>query len=369
MQCGLLISGTNNNSMAEWQFSADTVESTIRNPALAQDAVGQRSPKFLALLRHLQIQFRKKFSSDSASDSLVKSVREVCLVAFARMAQRNGTWGNGKRYYHDETHIIDILDGRLSSVCGSSGSQDLKASDWILLVLFAVTHDLRQTEEIRPLDNIGANELASIEEAHRLMLDCGISFEEHAYLFDTLSLMIKGSTFVNQRRPGAVNGHYNPPPIGGSLAPEIAHELIEANPDWQSNSELKSQINLVLLASDLDTANVAEPHQQMILVAIKLCLEIEEIIGRDIKSTESAEYVFEFLTRRQELFFFDLHRFYSDIGRSAFATGKEKNAKFLKDLISQARESLSIDGKTGEEVVAAYQALVQGLTRTHSNSA
>ncbi|MCW5568132.1 MAG: hypothetical protein KIS84_07875 [Dokdonella sp.] len=54
---------------------------------------------------------------------------------------------------------------------------------------------------------------------------------------------------------------------------------------------------------------------------------------RSLDSRESAQPVLGFLTDGQDRFFFDLHRFNSELGREAFQQAKADNAEPLKSLV------------------------------------
>ena len=70
-----------------------------------------------------------------------------------------------------------------------------------------------------------------------------------------------------------------------------------------------------------------------------------------------------FLTDGQDRFFFDLHRFNSDIGHAAFDAGKQANAPLVKALTLGVRARIAVGGPpaTGAQVIEAYRATVADL--------
>ena len=121
--------------------------------------------------------------------------------------------------------------------------------------------------------------------------------------------------------------------------------------------------DLALIAADLDTANVAEPFERFASSAENLCLEREMLCLRDLDSAESAQPVLDFLTDGQDRFFFDLHRFNSELGRRSFGPAKDANAARLKSLSLGLRARVAMRGgpENGRQVLKAYAETVAGL--------
>jgi hypothetical protein len=109
---------------------------------------------------------------------------------------------------------------------------------------------------------------------------------------------------------------------------------------------------------------VAEPFTKFATTAENLCREREMLSGRSLDAGESALPVLGFLTDGQDRFFFELHRFQSDAGMTAFGPGKDANAPRLKALCMGVRARIAIQGppQTGEQVIDAYRATLADLT-------
>jgi len=99
---------------------------------------------------------------------------------------------------------------------------------------------------------------------------------------------------------------------------------------------------LALVAADLDTANVADVFTAFAENGENLCREREMLSGRSLDAGESAQSALKFLTQGQDRFFFDLHRFNSDLGHAAFDAGKDANAPLVKALIVGVRARLAL---------------------------
>ena len=83
----------------------------------------------------------------------------------------------------------------------------------------------------------------------------------------------------------------------------------------------------------------------------------------DLDSVESAQPVLGFLTDGQDRFFFDLHRFNSELGRQSFGSAKDDNAARLKSLSLGLRARIAMRGRpeSGRQVLNAYAETVAGL--------
>jgi hypothetical protein len=115
----------------------------------------------------------------------------------------------------------------------------------------------------------------------------------------------------------------------------------------------------------LDTANVAEPFPRFVDTGMRLCLEREMRLQRSPDSTAAALPVLGFLTDGQERFFFDLHRFNSDAGRTTFGPSKQANAAPLKAITMALRARVAVNGqpRSGTQVIAALRALTEEMAR------
>ncbi len=211
---------------------------------------------------------------------------------------------------------------------------------------------------------IGANERASTEEMLRILDTSGFDRERDADLYVALELMIAGSTF-DARAPGG--GAYNAAELvqsGGALAAKLDVKLDKHRPGWRADPALVRGHRLALIAADLDTANVADTFAAFAANGENLCREREMLSGRSLDAGESALPALGFLTDGQDRFFFDLHRFNSDLGHAAFDAGKQANAPLLKALTLGVRARLAVGGPpaTGRQVIDAYRATVAAVT-------
>ena len=281
-----------------------------------------------------------------------------------RLALRHGSLGNDFHAYHNEGHILDILDGRIGRLIETHGIFVLGLREWCALNLFAGCHDLRQREEAAYQAGVGANERASIEETFRLLDACGFSRTADADLYRALDLMIAGSTFDARPPPGGAA--FNAAELvqsGGAMAAQLAQKLDKHSPGWREDAGMVQAHALALVAADLDTANVAEPFVRFAGSAENLCLEREMLCQRDLDASPSAKPVLDFLTDGQQRFFFELHRFNSELGKSTFGGAKQGNADRLKSLTLGLRARIAMRGKleSGRQVLRIYAETVDGL--------
>jgi hypothetical protein len=252
------------------------------------------------------------------------------------------------------------------------GEGALPAGDWLALLLFAACHDLRQRETFDVPGPVGGNEAASIAECFRILAASGFDPVADRSLFVALELMIAGSTFDARPPPGGYL--YNAADLvqsGGALAAKLDTALDAYQPDWRADPACVNGHRLALVAADLDTANVAEPFATFARTAENLCREREMLAGRSLAAGESALPVLGFLTDGQDRFFFELHRFQSELGRAAFEPGKQANAAKLKALCMGLRARVALRGapENGEQVIQAYRATLADLLRGETRSA
>ena len=205
---------------------------------------------------------------------------------------------------------------------------------------------------------IGANERASTEEMLRILDAAGFERERDADFFIALELMIAGSTF--DARAARARQAYNAAELvqsGGALAAKLDAKLDKHRPGWRADPLLLRGQRLALIAADLDTANVADAFTAFAANGENLCREREMLSGRSLDAGESALPVLGFLTDGQDRFFFDLHRFNSELGHAAFEAGKRANAPLLQgidDSALRARVALgrpARDGSAGHRCV------------------
>lgn len=339
------------------QYAADAIEALVPDPATARALVSERRPELLALLDHRRKRFAPLIAARPAAP--VRAAEDAVLIAFCRLAYRHGTWGEDFHDYHNENHIFEILGPRVERLIDTIGLDALTLRDWFLLALFAAAHDLRQREVPEFAAGIGSNERASIEETFRILRACGFSEEANAEVFIAIELMIAGSTFDARPPPPALE--YNSADMvmqsGGALAQKLDSKLDKHVPNWRADRRIVDAVDLSLIAADLDTANVAEAFPLFMASAERLCLEREMRSHRDTSKNESAQAVLSFLTRGQEHYFFDLHRFSSPAGRQTFAVAKEANTEPMRRMIETLRQRVA-EPRNGDQVLSAFRQIV-----------
>ena len=332
--------------------------------AAARARAGQILDPLEAILNRRQEQLAPLLSTRADARMLLDRCADVIRIAYVRLAIRHGSLGEDFHAYHNEGHILDILGDRIDRLIAASGLHALGLLDWCVLNLFAACHDLRQREEQMYEAGVGANERASIEEAFRLLDASGFSRVEHADIYTAIDLTISGSTFDARPPPGGAA--FNAAELvqsGGALAAKLEQKLDKHRAGWRDEDRIVHAQKLALIAADLDTANVAEPFARFADSAENLCLEREMLCQRDLDALESAQPVLGFLTDGQDRFFFDLHRFNSELGRQSFAATKEENAARLKSLSLGLRARIAMRGRpeSGRQVLKAYAETVAGL--------
>ena len=338
------------------EFPEDDFERMVPDVATARHLVRERRPELLALLEHRRRRFAPLIAA--RPDAPVQAAEDAILMAFCRLAYRHGNWGRDLHHYHNEGHIFEILGPRLERLIDAIGLHALSLRDWFLLALFAAAHDLRQREVPEFAAGIGSNERASIEETFRILHLCGFTEERNADVFLAIELMIAGSTFDARPAPPALE--YNSAEVtqsGGALAQKLEEKLDKHIPGWRADERGVHALELALIAADLDTANVAEPFPVFMASTERLCLEREMRSHRDPADAASAQPMLNFLTTGQEHYFFDLHRFSSEHGRTAFAAAKQANAERMRRLIRELRARAPAP-RNGTEVLTAFRTAV-----------
>ena len=337
------------------QFPADATEHRVRDLRYASVALREHRPDLAAIMAQVGLSCLAHFGEQHAS--LLRRSQDALALSFVRMSMRHGSWARDLHEYHNEMHALELLNGRLSRLRLALGWQALELCDWLLLSLFATCHDLRQRESVSYWHEIGANERASIAETFRILDTVGFSREHDREFYICLGLMIAGSTF--DARPT------NPSPYntaelassGGSLAPKLIAEMAGGRTPEQWDADLTRRVRLMMVAADLDTANVGEPFVSLASSAVRLVQEREKRAGRALAATESAQPVFEFLTDGQERYFFELHRFVSPIGTEVFGMGKQMNADKVRLQSTRMRARFPggpAPGQTGQDVIDAF---------------
>lgn len=301
------------------RFPPDAAEAAVPDVETATQLLRESRPDLFAIIAEVRERYLEHFSL--THQRAIELTGRALALSFVRMATRHGSWGNDHHHYHNEAHALELLNGRLARVRLTRGWEVLDADAWLQLSLFATCHDLRQREVTDYNSLVGNNEKASIAEAHRILLAAGFDRKIDADYFFNLGCMIAGSTF--DARPAPFNTA-EAVSSGGSLAPSLVREIrATLSPDDRA---LARTARLMLIAADLDTANVGEPYAALAGSSVRLVLEREMRSQRSVDSPDSAMPVFDFLTVGQERYFFDLHRFVSDLGQDVFGHGKDENA-------------------------------------------
>ncbi|MBN8728536.1 MAG: hypothetical protein J0H15_12665 [Xanthomonadales bacterium] len=339
-------------------FEPDAVERALPDPAAARAALGAAAARLDALLA-LQRERFGALAGERGEARFLERCLDALALCHARLAFRHGTLGDDFHAYHNEGHIAEICGGRIGRLSAAPGADALDLRDWGALLLFGAAHDLRQRESGPAFAGIGANECASLAEAWRILDACGFSREADADTYLALELMIAGSTFDAAPLPGA--HRLNAADLvqsGGALAARLDRVLDGLGGESRQDARVRHALDLALIAADLDTANVAEPLLAFADGSERLCRERERLAGRELGAAESARPVLAFLTAGQLRFFFELHDFHSDLGRAAFAAGKQANAAPLRALALGVRARLAVHGipPDGEAVIAAWRA-------------
>lgn len=273
-------------------------------------------------------------------------VVQAVRVAIVRLARRHGSLAPQPLAYHNESHLLELLEDKLPRLIAASA---LPPSARGALALFCACHDLRQREDGRaPEASVGANEAASLAETERLLDDLGL--DERALRW-ALRLAIIGSTFA----AGTDEGDRPQ----GAFAHGLAAWLDGRQPGWRDDAALRSAEHLARVAADLDTSNVASSYVDFAQSAIALALEIQDGAGRELDSAEAGASCLAFLTDGQERYVFELQRFASPEGRAAFAAQREANAARVRDTARRMRERFGGGSPpaSGHEVIAAFRAM------------
>ena len=303
--------------------------------------------------------WRPGIGSDPRAVALVRRVHQACAragvereavigaagVAVVRMAIRHGSLGSDGHAYHNERHLLDLLEDKLQLLLAAAALPVAKRE---ALVLFCACHDLRQREARRHEDEpVGANEAASLAEAERLLDAAGV---DDAALRIPLRFAIAGSTFATgtdeQGRPQ------------GALAHRLGAWLDGARPGWRDHPLAAHAEHLARMAADIDTSNVASPYIDFAQSAIALATEIQFRAGRGLETPEAAASCFGFLTDGQERYVFGLQRFGSREGRAAFGAQRDANAARVREVSRRLRERFGDAGAaSGREAIEAFRAI------------
>ena len=310
----------------------DAIEQEVSNPNQATALLEQQLPD-----DHMGLDIWDAWISALVTPSpVLDKVKQAMRVAFARMALRNGILSTQPRPYHNEGHINDLLE-RLILCSRHKSSESVPEYGWMLLSFFAATHDLRQAEDNTPLENtlVGRNESASFDEAIRIidLVDPKQRFRQKYR--DILQLMIYGSTFSHGQGAGLV--------FEGNLALPLLAEVKDIT---------AIDRELVLLACDVDTANVSLSITQYAQSAIK--------VFRELQSHHNPEYSARaFFSEQQYRYFLELQKFHSTLGKAVFEPMKQRNTDAIGKLSNSISE-LPTDTPQ-EDVISVFSSTARQL--------
>jgi hypothetical protein len=272
------------------------------------------------------------------------AVIDVARVAVVRMAMRYGPLGADAHAYHNQDHLLELLEDKLPALLAAALLPTVERE---ALVLFCACHDLRQREARRHDDEpIGANEAASLAEAERLLDATGL---DDAALRTMLRFAIVGSTFAA--------GNDENVQAQGAFAHRLGTWMDASRPGWRDDPTAADAEHLARMAADIDTSNVASPYIDFAQSAVALATEIQYRAGRSLDSAEAGAGCLGFLTEGQERYVFALQRFASREGRAAFGTQRDANAARVRETGRQLRERFPAGSPppTGHAVIAAFR--------------
>ena len=338
-------------------FPPDAVERELPDAAAARALVGRERPDLMDLIEQRRERLLGRFGLGLAEE--LGRCEDALLLGVARFGRRHGSWGEDYHHYHNENHALEILDGRLGRLMDQAGLEALPGPDWLALSLFSCCHDLRQREDVDFSHPIGNNEAASIAEAHRILDAAGYERERDRPQYLALELMIAGSTFDARPAPPTRANPAELAASGGALAPRLPQILDAELPGWREDMDTVRALRLALIASDLDTANVAEPFVWLAESAARLCQEREMLAGRALDDRASGQPCLAFLSQGQERYFFDLHRFCSELGEGVFGQGKRANAGRVRAVSCSLRERFG----NGQAEQACGRAVIDAFAR------
>ncbi|MEZ5471061.1 MAG: hypothetical protein R3E90_04715 [Marinicella sp.] len=280
----------------------DSIEAQIDSHQKAVELLS-RLPK-----NHPQLNTWHSWSQDVfAQNDWLPVLQKAMTIAYARMTVRNGSLSPNPRAYHNEYHINDLLSRVLH--CAKYDNNQINPEGLALLCFFAATHDLRQAEPPKSADDeslVGANEMASYQEAQRIteLVPSDQLWTAHNMLL--LKTMIEGSTFGS----GGKRSKY-------FFQGNLAMHLLSAQNLLVSRDE-----QLVLLACDIDTANVSLPIAQFASSGIHIYNEL-------ITHQQATISAWQFFSEQQKIYFFEQQAYHAEISKTLFQPKKDANAKQL----------------------------------------
>lgn len=319
-------------------YPADEVEARLPGPALPPALVSQPG-----LAGHA----RRAAAACRAAGVEREAVVAAVQLGVLRMALRYGEDSADPLAYHNEGHLLELLEDKLPLLLSTALLPTLERE---ALVLFCACHDLRQREARRHAEEpIGPNEAASMAEADRLLDAAGL---EDPALRTLLRFAIAGSTFAAGTDEGQAQG---------AFAHVLGHWLDGQRPGWRDDALATQAEHLARMAADLDTSNVASPYPDFARSAIALAIEIQHRAGRPLDSPEAGASCLGFLAEGQERYVFSLQRFASREGRAAFGTQRDANTARVRETSRRLREHFATQApRDAHAVILAFRSLAAG---------
>lgn len=337
----------------EMTWPEDDVEQQVPDFASAEKLLDKNLPKLLAAIKQGNKELIE--SVGAGVPEIPDLAYRAGVISLARMALRHGSLAETALAYHNERHLVDVLN-HLRMIIDYQNQQPAETNSQaslhhigpvscLCLSLFAATHDIRQSQKAIDDDGIGHSERASADEALRILKQVGLQPQQYPGVFQLLRWMIYGSTFFVQAMTFN-DGLVKP----GALAPLVAENIIQQGVIMDPFSA-RHAAELVSLATDIDTANVAEPINQYAQQSVNICREVHQ--GRNFASTDQqlSRSVLNFLTNGQQQYFFHQQRFYSVMAQSALNAPKQQTGELLKQLITWMQQRFSnINSEEGAEI-------------------
>lgn len=339
-------------------YPADHCERLIPDAETARQLIARHRPDILPRLDTALARF-------ALTPHERQQHQDAARMGLARLGLRHGGFGSDPHAYHNENHVLELVERRLTRVVDSLGVDAMPPLDWAALVLFAACHDLRQRETFDVPGPIGGNEAASIAECFRILDACGFDRAHDRPTYVALELMIAGSTFDARPVPRS-EGEEIAVAAGGSLARALGLWLDVERPGWSADPAALRGERLGRLATDLDTGNVSEPFAVLAESALRLCHEREQRAGRKLNKPASGPSCLSFLTRGQMSYFFDLHRFASREGQQALGPYKASNAEGVRRVSALLAERFAdVPPPHGQAVMDAFSELSAAEAANH----
>ncbi len=337
--------------MKSHRYPPDEIETDIADVSTARMYLHRHHTAILETVRRRRGAFLRLFGHKHKE--MAQKTYGAGLICLARMAARLGTTADQHYNYHDELHPIDLLDHMLI-LLRTSDAEHITPPEWMFLFIFSAAHDLRQEYPGYDDNGVGNNECASADEALRILELAGFDRDQEYPMFEVIEWMIHGTTFLLDEME-LVGNTFGP----GALAPKLAEKIRASGQSFGSFSN-EQVAELVLLAADIDTANVAEPIDQFAEQSESLCREFHKLQGISLSSPESGKTTFGFLTRGQEQYFFKSQKFNSKVASSALSESKARTGEQLRELIAWLEERFRGELEhepqlnTGEHVLQAF---------------